>query len=250
LTPALWCAPAPAIASSEQADSDDAEPDRPPPSYSEAPAAFGSEPTPPPSERPETLGSYRHDGFYMRLALGAARVATSLDSSDLSGHVAGGGAAFDLAIGGTVSSGFVVGGGFFLNGGQGMSSHRVESDGVDVLDGAAADFAEVSFGLIGPFIDWYIDPEGGLHALAAVGVGFLDIGPATIGDVTLFDAHGVGGAAAMLGIGYEFWIASEWSLGLVSRVMAGRLRGRDEEGVEWDHRAFVLPSLLFAATYQ
>ncbi len=76
----------------------------------------------------------------------------------------------------------------------------------------------------GPFVDYYLDPAGGLHLQAGLlfAAGYLDGSGERPGKVGL----GFGG---MAGVGYDLFVADEWSLGgLVppGRRRRGRRRSR------------------------
>jgi hypothetical protein len=240
-------------------------PPGPPPAYQQAPPAYGNPSVAPHSQYgtaapfgppPDPPGAYEHDGFYLRLALGASRLHTRFASEDasppLEGNVSGVTGAFDLAIGGTITSGFVIGGGFFVTGGQDLTSDRLQRRGENLLLASqVVEYREVTFSVFGPFVDWYFDPKGGLHALAAVGFSALDFGPGSVGDVTAIATHTARGIGALLGVGYEFWIARQWSLGVLSRVVVARLGASDgADRGSWRHTAFAAPSLLLNVTYQ
>jgi hypothetical protein len=49
------------------------------------------------------------------------------------------------------------------------------------------------------------------------------------------------------GVGYDFWIADEWSLGPQFRFTYGHLTG-EEEGVDGTDD-FILPTLAISATF-
>src|SRR5258706_15136989 len=107
-------------------------------------------------------GAHTHDGFYARIALGAGfgfgknevDVAGS-PTADVSG-VAGAG---ELALGGTVARGLVLGGGSY---GAFLTVPKYKSDAGDVKGGPLV------FQSLGPFVDFYFDPHGGGHAQAAL----------------------------------------------------------------------------------
>ena len=52
----------------------------------------------------------------------------------------------------------------------------------------------------------------------------------------------------MLGVGYEWWVGDEWSLGLLGRISYGSMSGSDDRGVSWTHTTYA-PALLLSATY-
>jgi hypothetical protein len=105
---------------------------------------------------------------------------------------------------------------------------------------------------IGPFIDYYFDPNGGGHIQASIGLGVADQGKGDLGA-----AYTGTGLALMVGGGYEWWIGEEWSLGVLLRVQYLNLKGHPaEEDVEpldaedIDVEApFLVPALLLSITY-
>ena len=166
----------------------------------------------------------QHDGFYLRLGAGGGyargTLATAADSDSNAANVA-----TELAVGWTLRPGLVLGLGTFP-----MVAPKPDYDAVD------AGGQHVSG--TGPFAAYYFDPAGGLHAQAGLlfAAGYLDGG----------DRDGqVGfGYGAMGGIGYDRFIADEWSLGGLVRLTAYRLNG-----VEDNIRLFST-SLLLTATFQ
>jgi hypothetical protein len=53
----------------------------------------------------------------------------------------------------------------------------------------------------------------------------------------------------MLGVGYEWWIADQWSVGLMGRFLYAAASGSDNRGVNWEHTAYA-PSVLVGLTFQ
>jgi len=192
---------------------------------------------------------HKHDGFYMRLGLGFG--SQGLDASGKDGDVDMGsanGSGFSLmsefALGGTVGSGFVIGGGVYtatLPGGE-MSVEANSADGST----AQADLEVSPFGIVGPFVDWYVNPANGLHLQA--GVGF-----ATTSFVEPYDNEDsvdLTGPGFMAGVGYETWIGEQWSMGGVARIMYASLDGEDPSDSDEVYEANVLvPGVLFSVTY-
>jgi hypothetical protein len=52
----------------------------------------------------------------------------------------------------------------------------------------------------------------------------------------------------MLGVGYDFWVADEWSLGVLGRFLYGSMSGSDDRGVSWTHSTYA-PAALLTATF-
>jgi hypothetical protein len=53
----------------------------------------------------------------------------------------------------------------------------------------------------------------------------------------------------MVGVGYEWWIADQWSLGFSGRFTFASASGTDNRRVGWEHTAYA-PSVLIGLTYQ
>lgn len=197
VAPAPAAAPAPAPAPVAPAA-------YPPPAYPQPPAFAGEAVDP-------TV--HNHDGFYLRLGIGVGYGRATRKGSylgiDIDASYSGVGPAYELLIGGTPAAGFVVGGGFV---GQDISDPKVEltlSSGGSTLD--EEDFeADGALGIVvlGPFVDWYPDPQGGFHAGAMVGLGGIGLEESE---------SGLGGA---LSVGYDIFFANQWSFGITARAVA------------------------------
>ena len=184
-------------------------------------------------------GARTHDGFHLSLGAGAAYTTTAVGldpeppgAPDVS--ITGFGFAGQLLIGGNIAPGLVLGGG---NMGFHVFSPKVkvgdaESDG----DGALAG------NLLGIYADYYFDPNEGLHAMALIGLATLD----DADDDT--DKLAVGFGAA-LGLGHEWWVADEWSIGVLGRVQL-MTTTLELEATKTDATfATVAPALLLTGTY-
>jgi hypothetical protein len=96
---------------------------------------------------------------------------------------------------------------------------------------------------IGPLIDWYPEPDRGFHALAAAGL-MVQIETDTKGNPLEPIAFG---ASLSTGVGNEWFLSNELSLGILGRVSFGGL-GRASPGGH-ERTLFVLPELALSATY-
>src|SRR5579883_1357374 len=105
-----------------------------------------------PIEQAPRPGFRTHDGFYFRASLGPAFVATAFRTPTSSVSTAS--ASGELAFGGTPSPGLVIGGAIWWT--AAPSTTATQGSIALPLD------ALVLYG-VGPFIDWYPDPRGGLH---------------------------------------------------------------------------------------
>jgi hypothetical protein len=219
--------------------------------FSNVPGLSG--PVGPPPER----GARVHDGFYFRVASGFSVYDERLSSGTLRGTPDAVGqsvegtnrgiaAASDVAIGGTVAPGWVVGGGIYSLD-LVASTFRADNAGAalvpDELDPGLR-----SLSVIGPFVDWYPNVRGGFHAQAALGLATLTPRVLAHAGTERSEYLAVGGAL-LLGTGYEWWVADEWSIGVVTQLGVRVLRGKDDDGVAWTHVITNSPTLSVSLTY-
>jgi hypothetical protein len=214
-----------------------------------APIYYPVAPPAPPDDR----GIREHDGLYLRLGLGLGRIGASFTTDfsqelggSVKGSVAGGGLAFEFAVGGTPAPGFVVGGALYFEG-----AGQPQSSNLQVGGHAASDLSYngVSLSLIGPFADYYIDPKAGWHVQGALGVAQMTIGNATQNGAAATARHNLGGIGCMLGGGYEWWIGEQWSVGALVRAVYVSVESNRDETDRWSYRALAVPEVLFSATY-
>lgn len=184
---------------------------------------------------------YRHDGFYFRLGLGAGYGRANVDTERGEALARGFGAALELSLGGTLSDGLVIGGGLFAVG-MGPVRWEFEESLNDVEEGGSG-----SIGLLGVLLDYYPSDTDGLHFQGALGIGTMGFEKHEE-NFPLEELAG-GGGGLMLGVGYEWWVGKQWSLGGVARVLvvSAALRG-EESDEDFDARG-IAPALLFVATH-
>jgi hypothetical protein len=192
-----------------------------------------------------------HDGLYLRLGAGLGYLSDSAHSDalpvfggEIDGTLTGYGPAGELALGGALSPGVFLGGGLYL---QWLPSPKAEDVGWRTAE-FDVDFDSAMFWLLGPMVDYYFDATGGLHAQGCVGLAIGSLGEGTGEDlpVARLESQSGTGPGGMLGFGHEWWVAQNWSLGLLGRVSLARF-ATEEDGVEWSHFV-VSPALLFTAS--
>lgn len=191
-----------------------------PPSAGPPGVYVATPPTAPAAPREEDEPGYHlHDGFYLRMALGVGWLSLGLDAdADATLKGAGGGVA--LMLGGTPVDGLVIGGGVFS---VSADEPRVE------VGGKSSDLSgQASLAVIGPFVDGYFDPKGGLHVGGAVGLATTKVED----DDSTFDAKPYNGAGLALFAGYDAWVSANWSLGGMLSVVAARGTRDIESGGE------------------
>lgn len=171
---------------------------------------------PPPGERVRR-SAYVHEGFYLRANVGPAWQWTSFnDRGDLDSDLNGNSFAIaaDLMVGASPSPGIALGVGLLTNTALDM---KLSHDGQDVTRTSAGHF------IVGPFFDAFPDNRAGWHVGAELGfaMSLFEDDPRHVSS-----AFG-GGAAAW--VGHDWWVAPEWSTGLMLRVSGAYLfRSEDE----------------------
>jgi hypothetical protein len=140
------------------------------------------------------------------MAAGGGLVGVDLDPEfgDEKHSADGAGVAFELLIGASPARGGVVGGALLLDV---MPSMRLAPSAQKETD------APVGIGLLGPFVDVFPEPEWGWHFGGTFGLAAVSLQPI---DSRRHRLVGLGGAVWG---GHDFWMADEWSLGGVFRVM-------------------------------
>jgi hypothetical protein len=108
------------------------------------------------------------------------------------------------------------------------------------------------FTLLAFLIDWYFNPQKGLHGQAGIGPAALSrLKPDASAYTGSFgDRSFAFGGALMLGVGNEWWLDEHWGLGLLARVTTGVTTEKDDAGRRWYHVISASPTLMFSTTYR
>jgi hypothetical protein len=206
--------------------------------YYPPPGAYVEPPPPPPP--PPDPGRRLHDGFYLRLSIGAGFISSEWETEAggvSNAKISGGGAALDFLIGGSPTPGFVIGGGLLINS-AGNPKLEPATGASRQLDGS------MSVAQIGMFVDGFFDPSGGFHLGGMLGIATYLVAPdddAVYANI----AHSGGGAA--IWVGYDAWVGDQWSLGGMLRLTAQSTS--DTRGGFDERAAAGTVSLLFTALY-
>jgi hypothetical protein len=149
-----------------------------------------------------------HDGFYARLNLGFGELDTSIDVPGSSSSVTATGTTLDLdfALGYSPTPGIVVGG-------IAMYESLSSAD----FDDPAASKANAATLLLGPFFDGYPNARKGFHMGGALGFAQERFSRKSVAGFRTAEGFGIAGW-----IGYDFWVADEWSVGGLLRLMGTR----------------------------
>lgn len=211
-------------------------------------AALAASPSPEAVEakRPEVgcpdvdPGERLHDGFFARSDAGLAffrEIVSDSGAFPRRSSIRGLGQSAVISVGGTPARGLVVGG----------TAWTARIDPVFVEGGRTVtpddDSVKITLLRLGPFLDWYPDPAHGFHTQIA----------ATFAAQVESDVKGNAikpaalGAALSLGTGYEWFVSSEVSLGLLGRIAFGRVVRAPREGEQ--DMLWLIPELALAATY-
>jgi hypothetical protein len=170
--------------------------------------------TPPPP--PRVLREYhRHEGFYLRMGGGLGYLGASLDT-DVSDEFdsSGMGLNFELLVGGGPAPGLAIGGAV-------LGSVQLFGDWeADDIPGSTS--GDLTTFIIGPFADGYPDPNGGWHLGGMLGLATASFD--VPGGDDGVNGIGFGGAGW---VGYDVWVAPEWSMGGALRLDA--LRATDDD---------------------
>ena len=141
---------------------------------------------------------HTHDGFYMQLDAGLGYLSTSASAGGATEKLSGLTFPTAILLGGTVGP-VAIGGGLIMD--YAPSPSGTGLTGVSMY--------MVSMGV---FADIYPDPHGGLHFQPFLGFGSLQ---ASHNGATGNSATGLVLAA---GVGYDWWVADEWSIGVMGRM--------------------------------
>lgn len=177
---------------------------------------------------PAHAESRKHDGIYASADMGVGYVTSSGDSNP--SKLSGVSTPLSLWLGYTFGP-VALGGGAFTD--------SVWWPSYDARDPPTFD-EDLGFALFGfaAFADIYPDPKGGFHIMPTVGWAYI-----------LSPTEYPSGLALGVGVGYDFWVASEWSLGAMARFTYAPLTA---EAVAARNRVpypTFAPELLFTVTY-
>jgi hypothetical protein len=105
---------------------------------------------------------------------------------------------------------------------------------------------------LGPFADYYFNPEQGMHAQLGV----------ALANATAARSHDSGAAvkvpeqdftgkgwSAMAGFGWESWIGQEWSAGILGRVQYGEVQLESTSSSDKMPTRFLVLGALASITY-
>jgi hypothetical protein len=158
---------------------------------------------------------HRHEGLYVRVSGGlGALLGANVDNGVTEFSADGATLDFEALVGGGPAPGFSLGGGLL---GSLQLSGDWEADSV-----VGTSNADLTTFIIGPFADGFPDPNGGWHLGGLLGLATASFDSPGGGDGET--AIGFGGAGWL---GYDVWVAPDWSVGGELRFDA--LRATDDD---------------------
>lgn len=205
----------------------------PPPGYPYPPPGYAQPYGPPPPAPAPSRGARLHDGFYLQMSPGISfhRSKLKVDGSDAAASVKGSGVGFDVAVGGTVGGGFVIGGAFGRHSSNGASLEN------DVGVTSAKTEVNVGYTQLSLHLAFYPWPEKGFHLQGGLGFAELTysglrVGPIDQGNGQFMTvrADSMSGTHAHLGVGYEAFVAEQWSIGGLLRLDMAWVSQDDSSG--------------------
>jgi len=202
----------------------------PPPGYRAAPR-YGT-----------AYGYHTHDGFFMRVYIGAGYLTASETYGGATDTYSGFGPTLGAAFGGAIAPNLILYGEIFGTSVPDPDYGVSGSTGSAPLTGL--DMTMVGFG---PGISYYLQPINVYFSgtLAFSRISFSESST----DYTLGNTDMGFGASFMAG--KEWWVTTDWGLGVAGQLYVGTMRDHPEYyGVVYDTRmsAFAF-SVLFSATY-
>ncbi len=182
---------------------------------------------------------FTHEGFYLQMTLGGGYLRSSasfpLSGSNEDVSYYGGAVNGSLWIGGSLVPGFVLGGGTL--GAIAISpSAKVTYQGQSET-GTSNSSTSLQLNMIGLISDYYPNPSKGLHFQALLGYAVMSLNDHNSSN---YSASGLG---VMGGVGYEFWVSEEWSIGVLGRFAYAATKYQD---TSWPT---IAPALLASFTY-
>jgi hypothetical protein len=197
---------------------------------------------------PPPIRLHKHDGFFLRFGLGVGYFSSSGTISVSGGpeskyKVKGTGLALDISIGGAIASGVIL---------AGTITATSASNATQSADGYPDYSSSASLSALGVLVDVYPNPTDGLHfggALSLAGVSYNDTRNNSSDDTRQ-------GGAISGHFGYEWWVGTDWSLGVMGRITYAHATRRIDTALgtttsySLEYKdSVVSPALLFVGTY-
>ena len=103
----------------------------------------------------------------------------------------------------------------------------------------------LGFALVGFAIDGFPDPAGGFHVGGSLGAATVGIADYEKDEVSGDPSQGAGLA---VWVGYDFWLAEQWSIGGKLQLIGARTTGNENVGAELIERNDDITSISLSVT--
>lgn len=213
-------------------------PAAPPPGYGPPPGQPmpGYAPTPyRPAYQPMPVaypGYHEHDGFYMRLAIGAGYLNTTMSVSGDSATLSGFAGSFAAAFGGAIAPNLILYGEI-----SGMSANEPELS----YRGTSTTQRDVTFSMLtfGPGLAYYLQPMN-VYFSGSVGFGYFN---ASDDNDYYEDENSDLGFGFSTMMGKEWWVTADWGLGVAAQFQMATAKLDDTRFTGYGF------ALMLSATY-
>jgi hypothetical protein len=181
-------------------------------------------------------GYHTHDGFYMRLAAGGG--AAVAQDSDIGAKASGNSFAFSAAFGGAILENLILYGEMV---GYGIPEYKYNDD---QMSGTSTRTLNISG--LGPGVAYYFMPLN-LYASGSLLLHRVSMSASKNSDedIALTDM----GAGVSLMVGKEWWVSTDWGLGIAADFFFGTAKNRayyTTSDSRWTSKGF---AIMFSATY-
>ena len=190
-----------------------------------------------------TPAAERHDGFFLRMAMGPSVMGAAVELDGGTEIAAGGGGnQLELSIGGAITENLILHADLMAAG-----VGHLEGE----VDGARHDFDDNGLGLagIGMGLTYFVMPLNLSITASALAVQASFINPRDDHDDVPEEVLGTRGAGiAKLTVTKEWWVSNNWALGVGGSVYGGAGEVETDKGEEGD-MGFGGASVMFSATF-
>lgn len=180
-------------------------------------------------------GEHEHRGLFLRMNAGLGFMSMEADDADL--NLDGAALGFGGAVGGAVASNLILFGELLT---------VVTEPGSEESIPGGDRVKHTAIGAIGPGLAYYFMPIN-LHVGATLVLAVASVGTEE-GDGDRRDRQTEAGPGLSLTVGRDWWISSNWGLGVAARLFGSRLK---DESITRDDSHWRVGTLtvLFSATY-
>lgn len=181
-----------------------------------------------------TAAPRTHDGFYLRLAIGAGYESLNIDggSSGSELGLGGFGGGTSIALGGMVTENLAINADIFAGV---VVNPSVTQNGEDIGD---TNDTSVSLAAFGVGATYYFMPIN-LYVAGSIGVGTATI---TVEGLSFESDPGL---AANIMVGKEFWVGREWGIGIAGQFIFANIPTTADDS----SATFTAFNLMFSATF-